>query len=1011
METVKRLKSTLVAVCLTITSFPAVMLGTAAAEQSLMITEVCTQNKASHLDSYGSASDWIELYNGSDSLIALNGWTLADSGTSWTFPAGASIGAGEYLIVFASKAASTGTEYHTGFGLSKNGDSLTLCDSSGKTVQTLTIPALAEDRTYGLLPGSDEWSEMAPTPGAINVFSVAAPQFSLPSGFYDSADTPLLSLNASSDIYYTTDGSDPTMSASAVLYDGTLTLHDRSEDENIWNNYEYEDSSPYSIIIKTKYEAPDYPVEKANVIRAAAKDGDVWSEIITNTYFVMDSERLAYYREIPVVSLVTDGENLFNKDTGIYVVGQQFIDWKNSSSYDPDKSEWDTNNAANFFSKGRSWEREATMSLFQNGEMTLSQDMGIRIKGASTRNAAMKSFNVYARSEYGDSKLNFNLISDNKAVDDGKQIKKYDSFSLRAVSWINRWRDQIVQTPLKDIDNMATIDRDKAVVFLNGEYWGLYEIQEKISDFYIQSNYGIAKEDVAMIKDNALEEGTADDLKAYNDLINFIRDNDMSDAANYKAVTQQLDVDSMIEHFAVCLYTGMWDWPNHNYIVWRSNGAEIEGNPYSDGKWRFGTYDFEFTCGLDYSGAVSSYSYNMFSKLGNSSTYTAAAFIRLLDNPAFKDKFASRFCDYANVVYAPDKMAAQITGLTDTYFEYFTDSELRWNSAAKPTASVRDDEKAYLRTMFDEITQFFQKRPDYAITQMMSYCGLNKELYSVTLNTSGSGSILVNGIPAGELSDGLVCKYPAGTAITVSAAPENGESFIGWSGRFGSKETEVTFTVESDMELTANFGAYVPTGDVNADGRFSIADVVLMQKWLLGVPEAELADWQAGDLCKDNSIDAFDLVMMRGQLINTAAAVELITDQNRWSKGDLGVNFDMKTNAADDVTLITSDTAPKIWQIQAYYSGLSLKAGKTYQIQFTLSTDADSLPCSIGVQGTTDKFNTYEHMIYTSSITPQTHTFTFTMPEDCTNISLIICTGLRSGTYHFEDISLSNLNG
>ena len=127
--------------------------------------------------------------------------------------------------------------------------------------------------------------------------------------------------------------------------------------------------------------------------------------------------------------------------------------------------------------------------LFRNGEMALSQDIGIRIKGASTRNAAMKRFNVYARSEYGDSKLNFDLIQDNKAVDDEKQIKKYDSFSLRAVSWINRWRDHIVQAPLKDIDNMATIDSDKAIVFLNGEYWGLYEIQEKISDYYIQSNY------------------------------------------------------------------------------------------------------------------------------------------------------------------------------------------------------------------------------------------------------------------------------------------------------------------------------------------------------------------------------------------------------------------------------------------------------------------------------------------------------------------------------------------
>ena len=119
---------------------------------------------------------------------------------------------------------------------------------------------------------------------------------------------------------------------------------------------------------------------------------------------------------------------------------------------------------------------------------------------------------------------------------------------------------------------------------------------------------------------------------------------------------------------------------------------------------------------------------------------------------------------------------------------------------------------------------------------------------------------------------------------------------------------------------------------------------------------------------------------------------------------------EMKADSADDITIITSETAPKIWQIQSYYPGLSLKAGKTYQIRFALSADAGSLPFSIGLQGTTDKFNTYQHMIYTSSAAPQTHSFTFTMPEDCTDASLIICTGLRSGTYHFEDISLSCLD-
>ena len=52
-------------------------------------------------------------------------------------------------------------------------------------------------------------------------------------------------------------------------------------------------------------------------------------------------------------------------------------------------------------------------------------------------------------------------------------------------------------------------------------------------------------------------------------------------------------------------------------------------------------------------------------------------------------------------------------------------------------------------------------------------------------------------------------------------------------------------------------------GDINADGSFNIADVVLFQKWLLAKPDAVLADWKSGDLCDDNKLDVFDLVLMK----------------------------------------------------------------------------------------------------------------------------------------------------
>ena len=56
-------------------------------------------------------------------------------------------------------------------------------------------------------------------------------------------------------------------------------------------------------------------------------------------------------------------------------------------------------------------------------------------------------------------------------------------------------------------------------------------------------------------------------------------------------------------------------------------------------------------------------------------------------------------------------------------------------------------------------------------------------------------------------------------------------------------------------------------GDVNADSSFNVSDLVLMQRWLLAAPDAELANWQAGDLCEDGRLDVFDLCLMRRMLI------------------------------------------------------------------------------------------------------------------------------------------------
>ena len=82
---------------------------------------------------------------------------------------------------------------------------------------------------------------------------------------------------------------------------------------------------------------------------------------------------------------------------------------------------------------------------------------------------------------------------------------------------------------------------------------------------------------------------------------------------------------------------------------------------------------------------------------------------------------------------------------------------------------------------------------------------------------------------------------------------------LGSNGQSASCMNYIVIASEKDISSVR--------GDINADGRLDVADLVLLNKWLLGVPDTQLPDWKAGDLCDDGRLDVFDLVLMRRELI------------------------------------------------------------------------------------------------------------------------------------------------
>ncbi len=848
-----------------------------AADFTVYINEICTQNKACLADSYGVYSDWIELYNSGNSTVDLSGYGISDKTEEplqWVFPAGTTIAAGERKIIFASKQASTASELHTGFALSKNGETIVLSSPQGEILQQVTVPTLAEDSSYGRTPdGSDTFEIMSATPGSPNETVTSAPVFSAESGFYGSDFSLSLSANANETIYYTTDGSDPTTSSTAQVYYGAIKVQDRTNQPNLYSAYAEDENSPLSVSLGVGYKQPTFNVDKATVVRAAAKSqSGVFSEVASRTYFVTNGN-LAQYKNLTVVSLVTNPDNLFDPDTGIYVTGNQYINWKNSSDYDPNKSVWDKDNVTNYFSRGREWEREASITIFENGQTVVQQNMGIRIKGASTRNHAQKSFNLYARSDYGASKIEYPLIDGNYALD-GTLIDKYDSLSLRSVNDEVRLRDGFAQKLVYDRENITNQDMKSCVVFLNGEYWGLYEMTEKLSDYFIESNYDIQKENVAMIKNGELEEGDQTEFDSFINFADSYSKMDLTNQTNYQAVCDYIDIDSFIEHYAAGLYLGTFDWPNYNYGVWRNTGEVIEGNPYSDGKWRFISFDYDYTMGATYAdfGGVEGYAYDSFNHMTNvddAGNYAPTnLFINLLKNEQFRNKFIGVYCDYSNEVLTPEKANAMASVYSNDYTEQLANTLVRWWGYF---GGSKNDNLAYHRglyqnTTLNNIRTFFNQRASYTLEDMKNYLGIGGSLQTITLRTNGNGRIQINSIIPDTSSGSWSGKYYSDIPVTLTVIPDNGYEFSGWEGDISGDDATVTLTLSQAMSVQANFEENKEVrGDMNGDGMFNSADAVALQKYL--IIASTPANPQAGDLTADGQIDVFDLCLMKKELL------------------------------------------------------------------------------------------------------------------------------------------------
>ena len=549
--------------------------------------------------------------------------------------------------------------------------------------------------------------------------------FSKESGFYNTEFLlALTTLSESLQIFYTDDGTDPTNSITAKKYTEPIKIIDRSQEKNYYSNYEENLDSPLSISIFYKYKKPPFLIEKAMVIRAVSKNEKSYGKIISKTYFITNQE-LFKFKSYTVVSLVTNPENLFDPEKGIYVLGNIYMDWKKTADIDPKDEFYEVK--GNCYMRGSEWEREASISIFENGKMTIDQNVGIRLKGYSSRDSPQKSFHVFARKKYGKKKIKSSTLFPNNKDIYGNPITEYDSISLRAITNEERARDFFVNRIIYKRNLASTYDMKECFLFLNGELWGMYVITEKFSDQFFLSHYKIPKNDLLYNKDGEYEEKTPKEIYNIYNFMDLYSQKDLSNDIYYKDVCNIIDIDSLIEQFSIGIFIANTDWPGHNFGIWKYNGTEkTSENIYYDGKWRFMIYDFDYSMGNvlegDF-GTLEPYQYNMFDFIKEKDSHPTNLFLALLKNNEFKYKFMKSYENFVNNAMSMNIVNPIIKFFSEEISYLLGYSYMRWYGyleTSKEESIIRGVAN-YKVKVLPKLKKFYEERPKYTLKNMKNY--------------------------------------------------------------------------------------------------------------------------------------------------------------------------------------------------------------------------------------------------------------------------------------------------
>ncbi len=593
---------------------------------------------------------------------------------------------------------------HTNFKLSGFGESLMLCDPYQNIVDSISFPPTKSDHSFGReTDGNIAWKYFAtPTPGYSNDLSIPylgytkKPEFSAASGFYNgTVEVSFANLEPGDTVRYSVDGSWITDTSELFI-------------ENVL-------------------------IDSTSVLRAQVfKSGFLSGDVSSNSYFIN------FTSELSVISISLNPYDLWDWEEGMYVMGP------NAAPFYPFKG-------ANFW---MDWEKSAHVEYFdKNQVLGFELDADIKIHGGFSRGEPMKSLRILTSGKYDQPEINYQIFED-------KDIQKFNRLILRNSGQDNlstQFRDALIHKVVQQKTSISVQDYEPAVVFLNGVYWGIHNIREKIDRFYVSENFGIPVDSTEVLRENhMIVEG---DLIHYVKMIDYIRNLAVVDSMIYDSISKLIHIENYTDYFIAEMYFVNSDgWPGHNTKYCRAANDTA--------RWNYILTDTDFCLGLlsqVYKNELNKVLYGNFPYAHNHWPLR-----KLIQNDDYKRYFINRSADMYNTMLLPENIIHKVhlfkNRLSDEmarHLERWEGSYSEWEANVNVAMDFAGNRLGYV----------WQHYIDEFDLDTLITIGLDVD--SIIHGTVRINTIIPDSLPWQGV-------YFDGNPVDISAVPDSGYLFSHW---------------------------------------------------------------------------------------------------------------------------------------------------------------------------------------------------------------------------------------